>query len=229
MDLEVHVGDSVPGFKTPFFVQCPRTCGLCGPQRERVQRERLPHSTLVADLLRGPCEAGWKYADGACFILQHVALGDWMDRAPSRTWPEAERACNNLGAHLATVETYLQNLLVYDLIRQRPAHLVHNTDAWIGLRRNRLAKCSEEAGPWTWVAAEDAAESQYLDRDFYRGRSGECEEGLVSPTYVAVSHTMEYGSLWIRTEPSSERRAWVCSKPARFRDITSGSCADHGL
>jgi len=200
---------------TAVSAWCPLTCQVCGPERNV--------KPIVTDILRGPCEHGWSYADGVCFKYAHG-----MDDGVSRillNWGQAEDACQAQGAHLATVATKAAERLVFDLIRQRPAHLGSlGLWAWIGLWTGPMA-CSHNSSNWTWIGAPQPIS---MPHSFF--------PTTCSREWMHVEHAMHTNSIirgdtgdFSSARVTERRRAWICSKPALFHTVRGGLCQDAGL
>nr|XP_057907518.1 ladderlectin-like isoform X2 [Doryrhamphus excisus] len=67
---------------------------------------------------KGCCPQGWTQLDDHCYIFQY----------DERTFGDAESVCKLLGGNLASIHSYLENVVVAGLIREGGGDV-----AWIGL------------------------------------------------------------------------------------------------
>lgn len=195
---------------------CPKLCGTCG-------REPFLDSQLTPGL-RSACESGWNYTDGLCF--KHFASMEGHHVLPI-TWFAAEVACNQHGAHLATVDSAASNHMIVELIRERPYHMSKYTaTAWIGLWHPH---CSWSGSNFTWIATGRAPQFLNFAQPFVtKGISPRCFFRETDPHCTHVNPYFE-NAKWDSGFCEMPIYTWVCSKAARFFEVKSGTCQDAGL
>ena len=118
------------------------------------------------------------------FVLVSGTSNCYKYQATLMNWFDAERSCNSLGGHLASIssateESYLYQNLLYSINADNP---------WIG------ANDISSEGSWTW---SDGSSGSYSN--FYSGRSS--GEYCVRMLYLGVSYGWDYASC-ATTKPS---------------------------
>ncbi|KAJ8285794.1 hypothetical protein GJAV_G00031020 [Gymnothorax javanicus] len=104
-------------------------------------RELFPHRQEHKAPQKGPCDEGWLFFEGSCYLLS-------SDRVE---WQTAEKKCEEQKAHLLVIN----NANEQDFI----AEVMHGPSYWIGLVERG------EEGHWSWVDGTD-----YLATPHFWGR-----------------------------------------------------------
>jgi len=95
-------------------------------------------------LLISGCEKGWKEFDNKCFKLFNE----------SKSWHEAEKSCEKVGAHLVKIESEQVNDFLLKTFLQIPIGKL-NREAWIGLTDK------EKEGEFKWTDGTSAKYSNW--------------------------------------------------------------------
>lgn len=124
------------------------------------------------------CPTGWASTLSSCY---------WFSKA-EKSWGEARVDCEDKGAHLAIVTSYLEKEFVFQGTKPRYT--------WIGL--------TAASGSWKWVDG-----TEYMMRRIdWRPRQ---PPGYVDPTYCVHVHR---DGLW-STEHCTRQFNWVCEMAVR--------------
>ncbi|KAF3698118.1 Type-2 ice-structuring protein Type II antifreeze protein [Channa argus] len=120
-----------------ILIVCVLGCAMVGltkaaaPPGEEAKDDKTEKTDLVKRYLF--CHSGWTKINGACFkyVSQHL------------TWAKAEKNCQTMGGHLASVESKKEYLKIQKLTSPNGYR-----ETWIG------GSDAQEENVWLWVDGE---------------------------------------------------------------------------
>lgn len=119
------------------------------------------------------CPAGWPRIGDSCYFFSVLKLN----------WFRAKHACENMGSHLATLQTFMEDMFVSIYLRNIQTHLPGANYIWMG------GSDLDKEGQWKWVTGEPFSYTNW--------RKGGTNGQIQAPDNdMGLEHCLDWSNGW---------------------------------